>query len=233
MNSNRKIIALIPARGGSKGLPGKNILQIAGHPLIAHTIMEARKSRYISEVFVSTDYDEIAEISKKYGASVPFMRPAELASDEAKSIDVITYTIDRLRSEGIDIDDFILLQPTSPLRTAAHIDQAIKLFYDCDADSVISMTTAKPYVWHHGIDESGRVHKIFDSAESRNRQEFIKTYIPNGSMYISKYDELKSTNQFYTDRTYAYIMSLSSSIDIDDAEDFRLARLLMEDQQNG
>lgn len=229
----RNLVAIIPARGGSKGLPNKNIKPLQGKPMIAHTIIEAKKSKYIRDVIVSTDYEDIAEIAKQYGASVPFMRPAELASDQSKSIDVYFYTIDRLRAEGHSIDDIIILQPTSPLRTVEHIDQAIEMFYEKQAYSVISLTPAKPYLWHHGIVEDGRVQKIFEAKDTENRQIFNTTYIPNGSIYIFEYDGLKATEQYYTDRTYAYVMSNLDSVDIDNHDDFHLCELLMTARNKG
>jgi N-acylneuraminate cytidylyltransferase/CMP-N,N'-diacetyllegionaminic acid synthase len=223
----RNIIAIIPARGGSKGLPNKNILPLQGKPMIAYTIEEARKSKYIQAVVVSTDYPDIAEIARQYGADVPFLRPAELATDASKSIDVYFYTIARLREQGMAIDDFIVLQPTSPLRTVEHIDAAIELYYAKAAYSVISMTGAKPYVWSHAVHADGRVEKIFDANETDNRQVHSKTYMPNGSIYIFNHDKLLASQQYYTADTYAYLMPGIASVDIDDQDDFFLADLIL------
>src|SRR5690606_22892236 len=150
--------AIIPARGGSKGLPGKNVKLLNGKPMIAYTIEAALNSKSISRVIVSTDDIAIAEVAKSYGAEVPFMRPVDLATDDAKSIDVYTYTIKRLeKEEDILIREIIVLQPTSPFRTAQHIDEAIELYLEKKADSVISYCNEHhPIFWHKYIKEDGR-----------------------------------------------------------------------------
>lgn len=133
------MIAIIPARGGSKGLPGKNIKEMCGKPLIAYTIEVALKSKSIDHVILSTDDEEIATVAKKYGAEVPFMRPAELASDTAMAVDNYIYTIGRLEKEwNTKIDSFVVLQPTSPLRIAEDVDGAVELFNTRKADSVVT-----------------------------------------------------------------------------------------------
>src|SRR5699024_5514424 len=140
------MIAIIPARGGSKGLPGKNIRLLNGKPLISYTIIEALNSEKISRVIVSTDDTQIAEIAIQYGAEVPFLRPDYLSTDTSKAIDNYTYTIERLNDEGVNlapINNFVVLQPTSPLRTRNDIDKAINLFYEKKADSVISVNKSE------------------------------------------------------------------------------------------
>ena len=153
------MIAIVPARGGSKGLPGKNIKNLLGMPMIAYTIEEALKSKYITEVIISTDCNEIEKVAIKYGAKSPFLRPEYLATDSAKAIDNYIYTIDRLNKEfAYDIKDFVLLQPTSPLRTVEDIDKSIELFKDKNADSVVSYTEEHhPIEWHKYITEDGFV----------------------------------------------------------------------------
>ena len=134
------MIAPIPARGGSKGLPGKNTMLLVGKPLIAYAIESALNSKYISEVYVSTDSKEIAEIAKKYGAKVPFLRPMYLATDEALAVDTYIFMLDKWQESGKNVDSLIILQPTSPLRTSANIDEAIELFHSKNGSSVISYT---------------------------------------------------------------------------------------------
>lgn len=221
------MIAIIPARGGSKGLPGKNIKPLNGKPLIAYTIECALKSEKISHVVVSTDSNEIAEIALKYGAEVPFLRPDYLATDEAKAIDNYIYTIHRLSElYNEDIDSFIVLQPTSPLRLHEDIDRAIAMFEEKEADSVISYTQeSHPVFWHKFINEDGRLKNIFNDT-IENRQELRKSYYPNGAIYIFKKSIIES-GVYYTENTFAYIMPRNRSIDIDYIEDFQYAEFLL------
>ena len=140
MYKNKKIIAIIPARGGSKGIPNKNIIDLCGRPLIQYSIDSAKGSKYIDKVIVSTDSEKIAEVSRKSGADVPFLRPVGISNDVAKSSDVVIHGIDFLKENyGDEYDYVILLQPTSPLRTAKHIDKAIELCINSDSSSLVSV----------------------------------------------------------------------------------------------
>ncbi len=214
------MIAIIPARGGSKGLPRKNVKDLHGKPLIAYTIECALQSKYIDRVIVSTDDMEIADVSLRYGAELPFMRPDYLASDTSLAIDNYIYTIDRLSKEwNQSIDEFVVLQPTSPLRIVEDIDGAIELFYAKEADSVISYTQeAHPVYWHKEIDEEGKIKDLFKSSLS-NRQDSKTTYYPNGAVYVFK-SEIIRRRQYYTENTFAYIMPRNRSVDIDYLDDF-------------
>ena len=226
------MIAIIPARGGSKGLPGKNIKNLFGKPLIAYTIETAKAARNISRVIINTDDDEIARISVQYGAECPFMRPDFLATDEAKSIDVLKYTIEKLESlENISIDNFIVLQPTSPLKTSQDIDAAIDLFYSKNAHSVISYCAEHhPIKWHKYIDTEGKFENISEQIIN-NRQEERTSYFPNGSIYVFKKEAIY-TQQYYTENSYAYIMERTKSVDIDTIDDFEYAEFLMSKSMN-
>ena len=224
------MIAIIPARGGSKGLPNKNIRILSGKPLIAYAIEAAEKSQYIERVFLSTDSKKIAAVAKKYGAEVPFMRPKWLAKDNSLLIDVLVYTIERLqRKLNKRIEDFMVLQPTSPLRTSTDINNAVKLFYDKDADSVVSMSeTAHPSYWIKGVNTQGKIISYFDvKTELHNRQNFRKEFVPNGAIFIFKYHILKKKRKYYFGKTYSYIMSRERSIDIDTFFDFKIAEYLL------
>lgn len=225
------MLAIIPARGGSKGVPGKNIKDLAGKPLIYYTIKAAKESKYIDRIIVSTDYKEIAEVALKYGAEVPFLRPDELATDNAKAIDNYIYTVDRLNNMNKDggLEEFIVLQPTSPLRTSTDIDNAIKIFYEKNADTVISVVKAEhPPTWYKKISKDGILVDYFSLTDnSLNRQEAEETYLPNGAIYILKYKALKENYGYYNSKTYPYIMKQESSIDIDTILDFKLAELLI------
>lgn len=225
------MLAIIPARGGSKGLPGKNTKLLCGSPLIEYTIKAALKSKQITKVLVSTDSKEIADIALEAGAEVPFLRPVELATDDALAIDNYIYTCDRMMTEGNgDIENFVVLQPTSPLRTTEDIDSAVNLFFAQNADSVISVTENEhPIYWSMVIDDSGRARHFFEHKNKlSNRQELIKTYIPNGAIYVFNYKFLKKESTYYSDNTFAYTMPKERSIDIDDSFDFKLAEFLME-----
>ena len=221
------MIAIIPARGGSKGLPGKNVRPLNGKPLIAYAIEAALKAKNIDRVIISTDDEEIARVAVEYGAELPFMRPAELASDMAMAIDNYIYTIGRLEEEGgKPIDTFVVLQPTSPLRIAEDIDGAIELFEQKKADSVISYCQeAHPVTWHKYLDDEGRFVDIFD-ANIKNRQDNRVSYYPNGAVYVFRTSMIRE-RKYYTDKSYAYVMPRTRSVDIDFIEDFEYAEFLL------
>lgn len=221
------MIAIIPARGGSKGLPGKNVRPLNGKPLIAYAIEEAIKAKHIDRVIISTDDEEIARVAVEYGAELPFMRPAELASDTSMAIDNYIYTIGRLEEEvGNPVDAFVVLQPTSPLRIAEDIDGAIELFEQKGADSVISYCQeAHPVTWHKYLDDEGRFVDIF-AANIKNRQDNRVSYYPNGAVYVFRTTMIRE-RKYYTDKSYAYVMPRTRSVDIDFIEDFEYAEFLL------
>lgn len=222
------MIAIIPARGGSKGLPGKNIRPLNGKPLIAYTVEAALKAKHIDRVIISTDDEEIARVAMQYGAELPFMRPAYLASDTAMAVDNYIYTIGRLEGEsGRHIDSCVVLQPTSPLRIAEDIDGAVELYLQKNADSVISYTQeAHPISWHKYLDSEGHFIDIIES-KMRNRQDLKVSYYPNGAIYVFKTAIIRQ-KKYYTDNSYAYIMPRNRSIDIDYIEDFEYAEFLLQ-----
>jgi N-acylneuraminate cytidylyltransferase/CMP-N,N'-diacetyllegionaminic acid synthase len=221
------MIAIIPARGGSKGLPGKNIMDLCGKPMIAYTIEAALESKYIENVIVSTDCKEIEDVAKKFGAKSHFLRPKELALDNSKAIDNYIYTVDRLNNDfDYSIDNFVVLQPTSPFRKASDIDSAIEIFKEKSADSVVSYTKEQhPIEWHKHLTEEGKFENIFDE-RLLNRQEYKPSYFPNGAIYVFNYELIKH-NLYYSDNSYAYIMPRHRSVDIDTLEDFQYAEFLM------
>lgn len=222
------MLAIIPARGGSKGLERKNTKPLLGKPLIAYSIEAALKSKKISEVIVSTEDQEIAQIARDFGASVPFMRPDKYATDESLSIDTYVYTIDKIKSEfGIDHQEFVVLQPTSPLRRPEDIDSAIDLFHTKNADSVISFTEEHHSIfWHKYLSDNGKLSPIFENEKLTNRQELKKTYYPNGSIYVFK-SKIIREGKNYTNNTFAYLMGRNQSVDIDTIEDFEFAEYLL------
>ena len=228
MIKNNKVLGLIPARGGSKGLPKKNILNFCGKPLIAWTIEEAKKSTFIDKLIVSTDDQKVAEISKKYGCEVPFKRPKKLSSDNATTNEVTLHSIDSIEA---DYDVILVLQPTSPLRTNYDIDNSLKILIENKCQSVISMYLSdKPYEWYHSVDKKGFLKKIFNSSIT-NRQLSKKSYLPNGAIYTSFIDNYKINKTFYNENSMGYIMPKNRSIDIDDIFDFKIAELLLNEQK--
>jgi len=221
------MLAIIPARCGSKGLPGKNIRSLCGKPMIAYTIEAALESKYIENVIVSTDCKEIEDVAKKFGAKSHFLRPEELALDNSKAIDNYIYTVDRLNNDfDYNIDNFVVLQPTSPLRHAQDIDGAIELFNHKKADSVVSYTEEHhPVEWHKYIAEDGKFENIFNET-LLNRQDYQISYFPNGSIFVFNYELIKR-KQYYSDNSYAHVMPRHRSVDIDTLEDFQYAEFLM------
>jgi len=220
------IIALIPARGGSKGIPRKNIRLLAGKPMIAYTIEAALKSRYIDRAVVSTEDDEIAEISKRYGAEV-IERPEDLAKDETPTIDVIFQVLEVLRTENYNPNIVVLLQPTSPLRKAEDIDNAIELFVNDSCESVVSVCEVEhsPY-WSFKIEDK-YLNPVFERKYLKmKRQDLPKVYMPNGAIYVSTPEVLCKYESFYHSKTIPYTMPPERSIDIDNEIDFMLAELV-------
>lgn len=226
------MIAFIPARGGSKGVPGKNIKNLCGKPLIAYTIEAALKAKSVDRVIVTTDDEDIARVAREAGAEVPFMRPDYLASDTSSAIDVYLHATEWVMNEtGEKIDKFMVLLPTVPLRTSDHIDEAVDKFEGDGATTLISFAEAEvPASWYHTTDQRGRVHNAgFGQGITMTNRQNNETYIvPNGAIYILDYDLLKNNRTYYCDNTTAYIMKREDSIDIDYPIDFEFARCLME-----
>ncbi len=226
----KDIIALIPARGGSKGIPRKNITLVAGKPLIVWTIEAAQKSRLITRVVVSTDDEEIADISLKAGAEVPFLRPSSLAEDTTPAIPVIIHALDWLAAKDDYHPEYLaLLQPTSPLRISNDIDNAILLALKKKADSVIGVTEAEshPY-WTRKIHSDGRLAEFIHMPEEiSRRQDLPLAYVINGAIYIVQTGLLLEKKTLYTENSFAYTMPRERSMDIDTPFDLLLADLYM------
>jgi CMP-N-acetylneuraminic acid synthetase len=234
MYNEKTLLGLIPARGGSKGLPRKNLRPLCGKPLIAWTIEQALKSKYLDKVVVSTDDTEIAEMSKKYGAEVPFMRPKELATDEAKSVDVILHAIKFFESNNQHFDTIVLLQPTSPLRATENIDKAIETFFENNCESLVSVSEAPHSLfWSFEIKNGYLEPFLGKDFLNKRRQDLPKLYLPNGAIYISTKETIEKYISFFTDSTYPYIMPPERSIDVDTELDFRIAELLINTKIKG
>ncbi len=240
MINGKQLMAVIPARGGSKGLPGKNIKLLCGKPLIAWTIEAAKNCNDIDRVIVSTDYEKIAEISKRYGAEVPFLRPSALAGDESATIDTIFHTIDWFAgNENYHPGYIVLLQPTSPLRTTVDIQNAIKIFKpenldhdkNVNARAVVSVCKTEHHPWlSNTLPDNGSMKNfIRPGIVNKRRQDLPVFYRLNGAIYIAETSYLHIYNGFFGPETFAYKMSEKRSIDIDSDLEFKLSELIIAD----
>ena len=228
MYKKKSILGLIPARGGSKGIFRKNIKLLLGKPLIAWTIEQTKKSRYIDKVIVSTDDKEIAKISERYGAEVPFMRPKGLATDKAKCLDVVLHAIDFMEEKGEVYDILMLLQPTSPLRAGEDIDNAIKLLFNKNANAIISICEMEHHPYKANTLPPNGCMKKFIKKENlnKNRQELDVFYRENGAIYLAYCDYIRKQRSFFGEKTFAYLMPIGRSIDIDSGIDLKLVEVL-------
>lgn len=220
-----KIIAIIPARGGSKGFPGKNIANFMEKPLISWPINAALSSEYISDVYVSTDAIEIAEVAKKYGAKVPWLRPEHLASDDSLRSEAIIHALDNLP----DCDIFVYLEPTSPLTDSLDIDKAIStLIKNERAESCVTVTEMFQYHPSYCVRKDSKDFitpwhlKTFEDVPI-NRQLLEPAYFFDGSLYISYSKSFKTRKEFYHDRTIAIELDSYKHIEIDDIKDLKIA----------
>jgi CMP-N,N'-diacetyllegionaminic acid synthase len=227
---NKTFLAIIPARGGSKRLPRKNLLDLCGKPLIAWSIEAALKSKYISKVIVSSDEEEILNIAKEYKADF-IKRPDELASDTATTFDALNHTLENVEK----YDYVVLLQPTSPLRTEKHIDEAIELLKEKNADAIISVCEVEHSpLWSNTLDENLDMSNFLrDEVLNKRSQDLPKYYRLNGAIYICKTDKLLENKGFFLkENIYAYKMNKKHSVDIDEEIDFIIAEKLMQHNNN-
>lgn len=226
-----KYLAIIPARKGSKRLPNKNILSFGGKPLIAWTIEAALESKFLSRVIVNTDSAEIAGVAEKFGAEVPFIRPDHLGRDSTTSFEVVKHTIDYLHGKGKEYEYLVLLQPTSPLRTAEDVDNAIELLNKEKAQSVTSVCEMDHTpLWSNTLPENNSMENfIKPEVVGKRSQDFKQYYRLNGAIYITKIFTLLEEKSFISScDCFAYRMKKEHSADIDDENDFSLARFYLE-----
>lgn len=226
MYEGKSFLAIIPARGGSKRLPRKNVLDLCGKPLIAHTIETGLKSKYIDKVIVSSDDNEILEISKKFGAET-IKRPDELASDTATTFDAIKHTIDNIEK----YDYIVLLQPTSPLRNEKHVNETIEFLENKNADAVVSVCEMEHSpLWSNTLPKDGKMNNFLrDEVLNKRSQDLEKYYRINGAIYICKTDRFLEEKSFFLKKNiFAYKMDRDSSVDIDEEIDFKVAEVLAE-----
>lgn len=235
MLNNKKVLAIILARGGSKGIPNKNIKKLNDKPLIAYTIEEANKSAYIDKFILSTDDKEIASVSKTFGAEVPFLRPGNLATDTATSEDAMLHTINWLGNNQNFISDYVmLLQPTSPLRTVKDIDNSIEKIINEDGDSIIGLVKAEKHPYWMMEIKNGKVSSFAKTERKKytRRQDLPDIYNINGAIYITKTELFKNTLCRWAGETLPYVMPKKRSIDIDDTMDWKLAELMLKEDKN-
>ncbi|MDP3880110.1 MAG: acylneuraminate cytidylyltransferase family protein [Dehalococcoidales bacterium] len=228
MDTQQKIIAIIPARGGSKGLPRKNVRLLAGKPLIYYTIKEAKKSKYLHRLIVSTEDAEITGTARKYEAEV-IERPVELAQDDTPAVKVCQQVVTYLEeSDRLYTDIIVLLNPTSPCRLAEDIDRTIEMFLETNCDSVVSVCEAEhPPQWMFNI-EGDRLKPIIKEWDKvTRRQDAPKTYRLNGAVFVLRRDVIMGQDKLMGDNIRPYIMPLERSVDIDTDLDFRMAEQML------
>ena len=226
MIAGKSVLAIIPARGGSKGVPRKNVRDVAGKPLIAWTIEEAKKSQFIDRLILSSEDIEIIEVAKDWGCEVPFIRPKELSQDHTPGIDPVLHALMLLPG----YDYIVLLQPTSPLRNAADIDSCIEICVKHGVSSCVSVTEpdASPYWMYHLGSQNQLIPLFTEGAVFSRRQDLPKTYSLNGAVYVARCSVLISRRTFVGEDTVAYIMPKIRSVDIDTELDLEYARAIIE-----
>jgi CMP-N,N'-diacetyllegionaminic acid synthase len=223
-----KLLALIPARGGSKGIPRKNIYPLFGKPLLQWSIEAAHEAISVDQIVVSTDDHEIAEVSKAAGAEVPFLRPSELAGDTTPGIAPVLHALEQLTH----VTDVLLLQPTSPLRTAADIEAIVGLRREAGNESAVSLTLSHKHpAWMYGLSETQRLQPFLQAKQEDCRQQLPPAYVLNGARYLASRDILLREKSFITEDTVGYVMPAERSVDIDTPLDLMWAEFLLRQQQ--
>lgn len=225
-----RILAIIPARSGSKGVKNKNIRLICGKPLMAYTISAANESGVFQDVMVSTDSDLYAETARKWGASVPFLRSAETSSDTASSWDMVREVLSNYEKSGQIFDAFCLLQPTSPLRTADDIRNAYNVFRNAPVAVVSVCETDHSPLTCNTLPENHSLAQFVQKENDARRQMFEPYYRVNGAIYYVRIPAFLENDFIYREGSFAYIMSRERSVDIDSELDFKLAEILLKEQ---
>lgn len=231
-NKNIKVMGLITARGGSKGVPRKNVSQVAGKPLIAWTIDAAKSAKTIDRLIVSTDDEQIARISREWGAEVPFTRPADLARDDSPHVDCVIHALEQMRDHaGYEPDYLVLLQPTSPLRTSADIDAAVNLALQQDVDAVVSVCETHDHPFLVRRMDAGGVLSPFMPCDLdyARRQDLPAAFAMNGAIYVNRVSRLLASRKIECDNPLGYVMPPERSLQIDTPWDMRLCELVLED----
>ena len=230
MIGNFSVIAIIPARGGSKGLPGKNIRPLLGKPLIGWSIEQAFASKYIDEVVVSSDCPEIIEISRKFGANVPFKRPAKLASDNSTTIDVLIHCLDWFEQNNKSFDILVLLEPTSPIREVSDIDNSLRILISKEQGSVVSVckTEGQNPAFCFKKNDDSKINPYLEIQPTNlRRQEIEPVYFLDGTIYSSFTSSLRNQKSFYHNCTFGFEVPKWKSLEIDDIVDFSMVESVM------
>lgn len=225
MYKEKRILAIIPARGGSKGIKKKNIINILGKPLLYYSVKSVKDSKYIDRTILSTDDIEIANIGIELGIDVPFLRPKKLSRDNSKSIDAFIHGIKELEKEGDYFDYVLLLQNTSPLRQGWHIDEAITKLIESNERSLVSISkvTEHPFIMRK-IESNDKIVPILKNNSDLRRQDFSEVYLVNGAIYIQKNDNELNLNTNLNGGRIGYIMDREYSVDIDEYLDIDIAK---------
>ncbi len=224
-----RILSFIGARGGSQGIKNKNIVDFAGNPLINWTIQASLESRYIDRTIVSTDSLQIAQIAQKAGADVPFLRPAKIAQDGSPIDDALSHGLKWIKNkEGYIYDYLLLLQPTSPLRTAKHIDAAISYYFKnrrTKQDTLVSVKKMEKKIgWLMKKNKNGYINFCFDASRKKIlRQSLPEYYLPNGAIFLAPIELILKKGHFYQSHVLPFLMEEDSSIDIDSLDDLKRA----------
>ncbi len=234
MYKGKRILGIVPARGGSKGLPGKNIRPLLGKPLIGWSIEQAKASKLLDEIYVSTDSQEIADVCEQFGVKVPELRPAELASDTAPSSAFIVYTIELMESRGKHFDYIALMEPTSPLRDPEDIDNAIMELIDKGQETIVGVceSEASNPSFLNKINPDGTLAPYEGGFKTKRRQEIEPVYFHEGSIYVSSVESYLRTKAFYHEHSLPYIVPKWKSFEIDDIVDFMVIEAIMKLKQD-
>lgn len=225
MYKQKSVLALITARGGSKGIPGKNIKPLGGKPLICWTIEAARACPYIDRLILSSDDSAIIATAEAAGCEVPFKRPKALATDHTPSMDVILHALAQLDTQ---YDYLLLLQPTSPFRTTAHIQHIIEQAIETDSEMIVSVKKLPNHPAFMFELQEGYLHSFLPQKQQARRQDMPAAYQHNGALYVAKTEYLLNEQSFLTKKTRPFIMSGSANIDLDEPEDWLYAEYLIE-----
>lgn len=231
MLNKKRILSIILARENSKGLPNKNIKNLNGKPLLAWPIIASVESKYVDTTILSTDSNHYADIGRSYGASIPFIRPKDLASDTSTSSDALIHAIDFLSNINDIYDYVILLEPTSPLTQSSDIDQALEKILNCrdESKSIVSMSevVSKHPSYCFVVDDNMKIKPYANNEELRRRQDIEQLFHCDGSLYISEINHFKKSKTFYHKKTIAHIMPSWKSLEVDTDLDFFLIEQVM------
>jgi N-acylneuraminate cytidylyltransferase len=226
---DERVLALVPARGGSRGIPRKNLVEVGGRTLLAWVAEAARGSRVVDRVVLSSEDPEILEAGRRAGLDTPFVRPAELARDDTPGIDPVLHALDALDQAGDHYGWVVLLQPTSPLRTSADIDGTAALCGREGAPAAVSITAAdKSPWWMFHLGSGGLMEPLLDAARRpQRRQDAPPVYVLNGAVYVARVEWLRRTRSFLTDETVGYVMPRERSVDVDEPADLHVVEALL------